>query len=243
MQWYGTILPRIHSFVPADTILEIACGYGRWTQFLKDLCRKLIVIDLSDKCLNKCKQRFAHCSHISYFANDGKSLDMAADASVDFVFSFDSLVHADHTVIEAYLAQLPRVLKMEGAAFLHHSNLGEYPRYRDLQRYYRDLHRYPYRLQQILTKWGILEADLCNRDPSVSAASVAQWADKHSLCCVSQEIIPWATRRALIDCMSIIVRKGSLHQVENRVLRNTSFMREVEYLSHLAPLYTGIRKK
>ena len=36
MQWYGMLLPRIHSFLPAKTILEIAPGYGRWTQFLKD---------------------------------------------------------------------------------------------------------------------------------------------------------------------------------------------------------------
>lgn len=27
MQWYGTILPRIHAFLPADTILEIAPVY------------------------------------------------------------------------------------------------------------------------------------------------------------------------------------------------------------------------
>ena len=30
MQWYGCILPRISAFVPTDTILEVAPGYGRW---------------------------------------------------------------------------------------------------------------------------------------------------------------------------------------------------------------------
>ena len=28
MEWYFTILPRIHSFVPTGTILEIASGFG-----------------------------------------------------------------------------------------------------------------------------------------------------------------------------------------------------------------------
>ncbi len=46
MQWHRTILPRIHAFLPADTILEIAPGFGRWTQYLKDRCHRLVVVDL-----------------------------------------------------------------------------------------------------------------------------------------------------------------------------------------------------
>jgi len=45
--WHGALLPRIHSFVPTGTILEIAPGYGRWTQYLKDLCERLLVVDLA----------------------------------------------------------------------------------------------------------------------------------------------------------------------------------------------------
>ena len=90
MQWYGSILPRISAFVPADTILEIAPGYGRWTAFLKDLCKRMIIVDLSEKCIDRCRQRFENLSHISYFVNDGKSLEMVVDGSVDFIFSFDS---------------------------------------------------------------------------------------------------------------------------------------------------------
>lgn len=89
MQWYGSILPRIGAFVPADTILEIAPGHGRWTTFLKDLCKRLIIVDLSETCIDRCRHRFGSCSHISYFVNDGKSLEMVADGSVDFIFSFD----------------------------------------------------------------------------------------------------------------------------------------------------------
>src|SRR5215831_17264284 len=67
MQWYGSILPRISAFLPADTILEVAPGYGRWTAFLKDLCKHLIIVDLSQSCIDRCRQRFANCSHLSYF--------------------------------------------------------------------------------------------------------------------------------------------------------------------------------
>ena len=126
MQWYGTILPRIKSHVPTNRILEIGCGYGRWTQYLKDLCKNLIVIDLSEECIKASKQRFAECSHIEYHVNEGKSLDMIPNFSVDFVFSFDSLVHADEAVMKAYICQLHRIINNDGVAFIHHSNLGEY---------------------------------------------------------------------------------------------------------------------
>jgi len=46
-QWENSIYLRIKSHVLAASILEIAPGYGRWTDFLKDLCSKLIVLDLA----------------------------------------------------------------------------------------------------------------------------------------------------------------------------------------------------
>ncbi len=54
---------------------------------------------------------------------------MVADGSIDFVFSFDSLVHAEEDVIRSYLDQLGQKLRPDGVGFLHHSNLGEYARY------------------------------------------------------------------------------------------------------------------
>src|SRR5512143_2338398 len=91
-QWFGAILPRIHAFIPAQNILEIAPGFGRWTNFLRGQCERLVVVDMAESCITACRQRFATDSHISYHVNDGKSLEMIPDGSVDFVFSFDSLV-------------------------------------------------------------------------------------------------------------------------------------------------------
>src|SRR5262245_29643320 len=70
-QWFGAIFPRIHAFLPAGTILEIAPGFGRWTQFLGDHCKHLIVVDLSERCIDTCKKRFAEWPHIEYHINDG----------------------------------------------------------------------------------------------------------------------------------------------------------------------------
>ena len=58
-QWDHFLLPRISQFLPVPTILEIAPGHGRWTQFLLDHCQHLIVVDLSPACIEHCKKRFA----------------------------------------------------------------------------------------------------------------------------------------------------------------------------------------
>src|SRR5437868_619124 len=70
MQWYGTLLPRVHRFLPADHVLEIAPGFGRWTQYLKDHSRKLTLVDLSARCIAACRERFAADQHLNYHVND-----------------------------------------------------------------------------------------------------------------------------------------------------------------------------
>jgi ubiquinone/menaquinone biosynthesis C-methylase UbiE len=227
MQWHGTLMPRIHRCLPADTVLEIACGHGRWTQYLLRHCQRLIGIDLSSQCIGACKQRFAGQSHASFFQNDGKSLAMVDDASVDFIFSFDSLVHADFEVLDGYLSQFARVLRRDGVAFIHHSNNGEcwrlHPR------------RIP-KLRGALRALGILEFHHL-RDLSVSATKVERLARTQGLACVSQEITTWLTNRTFIDCFSMIVRADSTQVRPNRVIRNAEFAGEAQSCFRLASLY------
>jgi ubiquinone/menaquinone biosynthesis C-methylase UbiE len=85
-QWAATLLPRVRNFLPASTILEIAPGHGRWTQYLVKLCDIYIGIDLAANCIAACQERFKAASHASFFVNDGRSLPMVPDNSVDFVF-------------------------------------------------------------------------------------------------------------------------------------------------------------
>ena len=231
MQWYGSILPRIRSHVPTSSILEIACGYGRWTQYLKDLCKHLTVIDISEECIEACKQRFSEYTHIQYYVNDGTSLSMIPDGSTDFVFSFDSLVHANEFVIDAYLSQLPRILNINGVAFIHHSNLGEY------NEMYSKVRKVP-KLEQLLSKIGILEKKLFWRDFSVDSKKVELLAEKYGLKCISQETVLWGTKKTFIDCMTIIVRSDSPIVVPNRMFKNANFMQEAHNLLQLSRLYS-----
>jgi SAM-dependent methyltransferase len=73
--WFATVLPRIRKFLPAEVVVEIAPGYGRWTGYLLPLSSKYIGVDLAESCVAACKKRFAAAENASFFTNDGRSAD------------------------------------------------------------------------------------------------------------------------------------------------------------------------
>lgn len=121
-QWFSTILPRIHRFLPNNKTLEIAPGFGRWTKFLVENTNEYVGVDISEKCINHCSVSFSEYNHAKFFVNDGLSLSCAEDCVFDFIFSFDSLVHANLDVHESYIPQILSKLSPKGFAFIHHSN-------------------------------------------------------------------------------------------------------------------------
>ena len=215
-QWSGAILPRIRDYLPAETILEIASGFGRWTHYLKDYCKELWIVDRIDECIEACRQRFAANSNVHCYLNDGRSLPMIPDGSVDFVFSFDSLVHTKRDVVEAYLRELGTKLKIGGKGFIHHSNFGEYAS--SLRE------RLPLALAKPLIKAKIFDW-AHRRTPDMTAELFRSLCTKHGLHCLTQEIVNWRGRR-LVDCFSIIVRSHTFEQTPTRIVRNRNFMRE-----------------
>jgi SAM-dependent methyltransferase len=215
-QWDGTIFPRIRDCLPAGTILEIAPGFGRWTHFLKHYCDELWAVDKSSECIEACRRRFAADSSVRCCLNDGRSLSMIPDGSVDFVFSFDSFVHTKHDVVEAYLRELRTKLKICGKGFIHHSNFGEYvnsPR-----------ERLPELLAKPLIKAKILDW-AHHRNPSMSADWFRILCERNGLHCITQELVNWRGRR-LIDCLSLFVRSDSAQENPTKIIRNPNFMRE-----------------
>src|SRR5947209_4988741 len=184
-QWHGALLPRIHAFVPTARILEIGPGYGRWTQYLKDLADELVLVDLTPECIASCRERFSDSDRIRYHVNDGRSLAVVDDGSIDFVFSFDSLVHATPEVIDGYLAQLSHKLSPDGVGFIHHSNVGA------LAWLGRLSHRLPKRLLGPLMRHGLAINIAAWRDERMSAREFRDQCDRAGLSCVSQETVSW----------------------------------------------------
>ena len=213
--WSITIFPRIQSFLPSPHILEIAPGFGRCTQFLKDLCERLTVVDISEKCIHACQERFRDSGNISYFINDGKSLNIIPDRSIDFVFSWDSLVHADNTVMNAYIKQLPRIMKPGAFGFIHHSNLAEY-----VDR----------------STGTLMRKDLHSRDETMDSSLFLQYCNESGLHCLVQEKIAWRCNY-LNDCFSVITYGHDNPRPQCSQIENYRFMEEAAFARFVSKTY------
>jgi hypothetical protein len=181
------------------------------------LSDRLLGVDISSRCIEFCERRFAGSAACEFYVNDGKSLESVADGSVDFAFSFDSLVHAEADVLRSYLEQLAQKLKPNGAGFIHHSNCGEYAS-------------------------QVLDGTVCNRHGralSLTAPGFAGYCSRSGLCCISQEIVNWG-QDELIDCFSTFVPAGSKWSRDPIVFRNPEFMAEADLIRRTAPLYVRV---
>ncbi|MGI8438400.1 MAG: class I SAM-dependent methyltransferase [Chthoniobacterales bacterium] len=226
-QWWGTLWPRVHEWLPTGTLLELAPGFGRWTQYLEGCCAEMHLVDFQERCIAACRRRFAEKAHLHYHQNDGQSLAVIAAQSIDFLFSFDSLVHAPRASIESYLAECGRILRPDGVGFIHHSNLRAYARSFD--------QILPAGARRLLTKVGLAELNH-SRVADMTAEIFRELCTANGLQCIRQERINWRGRR-LLDCISTFVRAGSRRAEPLRAWDNGEFMREAELIRQRSLIY------
>ncbi len=212
--WFGSILPRLWPLLPARNLLEIAPGHGRITAHLLAHTERYTGIDLAPNCVAHCRQRFAGVAHARFLGTDGRSLAGIDDASIDLVFSWDSLVHAERDAMVGYVNEIARVLVPGGSAWLQHSNLGAFT----------DAAGVPTIANP---NW---------RGSSVSAASMREWATAAGLACVSQEIVQCA--EADVDCITVLRRPVPGQPVAAPVLhRHEDFAVEMRHFRHITSIY------
>ena len=196
-QWENFLLPKIKRYLPAGHLLEIGYGYGRWVPFLLESCRQYTGVDIVPNCRQFTAKKFEGHSSASFLQTDGMTLKGIADASVDFVFSFDSLVHADKAVLESYVDEIGRVLKPGGAAFIHHSNLKPYSLFfrvvesKKLPLWIKTRLESKYK-RQIYSHW---------RDHTVDARLVRRRVLKNRMKCEAQILYKWGGFLE-IDCIT-----------------------------------------
>ncbi len=226
MQWYWCIYPRIRRHLPAETILDIGPGFGRWTKYLLDHCQHMVLVDLSEKCIYGCRQRFGE-ERVSYRVGSGDSLAFLDDQSIDFCFSWEALVYCEFEAVQGYLTDLRKKLKDGGMAFLHHSNIGAYPGYFNLTKHV------PKPARDFLKKRGLLDYDQC-RGRTVTAENFAALARDLGFEIWSQELIPWGGKR-LIDCFTTLGLKAS--GKDTQVLEYPRFHKDAYEIQRLSWLY------
>lgn len=122
--FWGINSPFKRLFEQLDTthIVELACGRGRHVPKYMDNANTIMLVDILEKNIDFCKERFQGIDKINYYVNSGCDLSAIGDDSVTSIFSYDAMVHFESIDVYHYLQETNRVLKSGGMALYHHSN-------------------------------------------------------------------------------------------------------------------------
>lgn len=112
------LLPNL---TPAATVLEIGPGHGRWTRFMAGRVGRLVLVDISQNCLDFCRRALAPMA-VETHLSSGATLPPDLTGAVDFIWSYDAFVHVDRREAGLYLKEMARVLVPGGRAVIHHPN-------------------------------------------------------------------------------------------------------------------------
>lgn len=105
-----------------SNIIELACGRGRHVNKYIEYAGYVTLVDILQKNIDICKERFKNYTNISYYKNNGFDLHNLSSESYSALFCYDAMVHFELLDISNYLKEIFRVLHRGGKALLHHSN-------------------------------------------------------------------------------------------------------------------------
>lgn len=97
------------------TCLEIGCGLGRLLKPIAERCKQAIGVDVSEKMVGHAVDYLDDTPNAEIHLNDGMTLDIIEDESIDWVFSHLAFQHMTLPgVVESYLSEITRVLRPSG---------------------------------------------------------------------------------------------------------------------------------
>lgn len=120
-EWKSAVIERfLLPHVPlGGAALEIGPGGGRWTEVLRKRADRLYVLDVAERPLTVCRERFSGASNIEYMLGDGRTVALP-DASLDAIWSYDVFVHVNPNDARSYFGEFARLLRPGAHAVIHH---------------------------------------------------------------------------------------------------------------------------
>lgn len=186
-QYEKIIEPFIKKFSLFDNnsiVLDFACGKGRIAEFIRNKCRSLICCDISKEAIDSCKERFKKFENVKYIVGKENKIDLES-SSIDFIYSWDAMVHFSYKNIDRYLCEFFRIVKPGGYVFIHHSNLLN---------------------EDSIKEKSELWFENIHCRSNIGKEDVQFLAIKHGFEVKCQEIIGWGEARDL-DCITILTKK------------------------------------
>lgn len=103
-------------------VVELACGRGRHVQKYFSDAQSIILVDILEKNIDYCRQRFSEMDKVQYYQNNGYDLSLLKSESCTALFTYDAMVHFEMMDVFQYLKETKRILVKGGKALFHHSN-------------------------------------------------------------------------------------------------------------------------
>lgn len=122
--FWGEKSPFLRMFQQLDLshVIELACGRGRHVSKYIDQAGDVTLVDILQKNIDFCQNRFVDQKNIFYYCNNGYNLEKLESGCYSALFSYDAMVHFEMMDIFSYLKDIRRVLSAGGCALIHHSN-------------------------------------------------------------------------------------------------------------------------
>ncbi|MDQ2870940.1 MAG: class I SAM-dependent methyltransferase [Acidobacteriota bacterium] len=122
-QWKEVFRRGVEPFLKPDAVVvELGCGGGKWSRMLAGRCR-LICTDISSEMLEGTRAAVGEGKDVEYRKLSGFDFGAIPARSVDFIFSYDVLLHVEPQVVFSYLLDAKRILKPGGVFLLHQINI------------------------------------------------------------------------------------------------------------------------
>ena len=110
---------------PGVDVLELGCGGGKFSRRIAPMCRSLVCTDISPTMIGHTRTRLKEeriDGNVSYLLLNGIDFTGVEASSVDFIFSYDVLLHLQRENVFSYLRDARRVLRENGTMMVHQIN-------------------------------------------------------------------------------------------------------------------------
>jgi SAM-dependent methyltransferase len=115
------ILPFIS---PDSNVLDLGAGIGRIARWVAPHCAQLTVVDVSDRMLRRARSVLGN-ERVRYIQSDGRTLSGIPNSSIDVAYSLLVFQHIEREDLVNYLAELRRVLRVDGRLIMQLPDLAD----------------------------------------------------------------------------------------------------------------------
>lgn len=117
-----SIFKQMFNQLNIEKVVELACGRGRHVPQYILYAEEVMLVDILEKNILYCKERFKAEPKVHYYVNNGYDLKDLKSEGYTALFTYDAMVHFEMLDVFQYLKETYRILISGGKALFHHSN-------------------------------------------------------------------------------------------------------------------------